>query len=141
MRRQIVSAANVSWRTIAGVDFQVIGPYVMVAKPDPFRSTWVWLRKDGGVSASWEVFVTPAGAPAKSPVAIDQSASGALAVAMLLPVWDTEVNFKPVAPMPEEKWEYPEERSYRRRFGDYPDRTTAYDSRWDHVNSGVGPYT
>jgi hypothetical protein len=136
MRTPIVNAANVSWRAIGGIDFQVIAPYVLVAKPNQLRSTWVWLRKERGAQV-WEAYVTPAGAPAEHPVALDASAAGALAIAMALPLWDEEVDFKPTAPVPTPVWSYPEaRRSYRHWPGDYADRATAHDSRWDWSRSG-----
>lgn len=130
MRVPIVNLANVRWRTLEGIDFQVIAPYVMVAKPDRMRATWVWLRKDRE-TGTWEAYVGPAGKPATAPIARDRSATGALAVAMASPEWDKKVKFRPSKPVTIPNWEYPESRSYKRRPGDYPERATAHDPRWD----------
>lgn len=141
MRKPILNLANVQWRTIAGIDFQQVEPYVMVAKPDHMRSVWVWLRRDRGASR-WDAYVVPAGGRVGAPIASDASAQGALAVVMALPEWSREVVFKPTRQVVTPEWSYPEEgRSYKHRPGSYADRGTAHDSRWDHVNSGVGPYT
>jgi len=128
MRTPIVNTANVRWRTMVGIDFQVLAPYVMVAKPDRRYAVWVWLRKEAG---RWEAYLGPAGAPAKAPIARDASATGALAVAMASPQWERMVPSKPTNPVPVPTWSYPEGTSYRRRPGDYPDRATAFDARWD----------
>lgn len=138
MRTPLINGvAAVRWRTLNGIDFQLVAPYVMVAKPDHHRAVWVWLRKDQDTH-TWHAHVTAAGAPAGHPVARDASASGALEVAMSLPIWSTAVKFKPTRQVPAKVWSYPEGRSYKRRPGDYPDRTTAHDSRWDTTRSG-GP--
>ena len=105
MRVPVIATARVEWRTISGVDFQVIAPYVMVAKPDRYRAVWVWLRKEQG---KWHAHVTAAGAPAGRPVATDRSALGALAVAMDLPVWSQHVQLTPVLVTKIEEWSYPE---------------------------------
>lgn len=129
MRTPIINTANVSWRGIGGIDFQVIAPYVLLAKPNQLRPTWVWLRKEAGV---WEAYVTPAGAPATQAVARDASAAGALAVAMALPLWDEHVDFHPTTPVRAPAWSYPPaQHSYRHRPGHYTDRATAHDPRWD----------
>lgn len=130
MRTPIINTANVAWRSVGGIDFQVIAPYVLLAKPNQLRPTWVWLRKER--EGVWEAYVTPAGAPATHAVARDASAAGALAVAMALPLWEEEVDFKPAAPTPVPVWSYPSERpSYRYPAGYYDDRGTAHDRRWD----------
>src|SRR5688572_5860077 len=141
MRKPILNLPNEQWQTIAGIDFQKVAPFVMVAKPDHMRSVWVWLRKEPGASR-WDAYVGPAGAPVKAPVASEESGQGALAVVMALPEWSREVTFRPTRQVVTPAWSYPpEERSYKHRPGSYADRSTAHDSRWDHVNSGVGPYT
>lgn len=130
MREPLLNIANVRWRTIAGIDFQQVYPYVMVAKPDRLRTLWVWLRKDRDTNR-WEAYVATPGAALGAPIASDASAVGALAVVMALPQWSEEVTFKPTRQVSTPAWSYPSGRSYRRRPGDYPDRGTAHDSRWD----------
>jgi hypothetical protein len=130
MRTPIINTAMVTWRAIGGIDFQVIAPCVLLARPDQLRTTWVWLRKTR--EGVWEAYVTPAGAPARHPVARDRSAAGALAVAMALPLWSEHVDFRPARPSRVPQWSYPPaHRSYRHRGGYYTDRATAHDPRWD----------
>jgi hypothetical protein len=130
MRTPIVNANVVRWRTIEGIDFQQIAPYTLVAKPDRMRALWVWLRKERGAS-TWQAYVGAPGAPLRAPIASDRSATGALAVAMGLPVWSKPVRFVPTNPVPVPQWSYPEGGSYKRSPGHYKDRPTAHDASWD----------
>lgn len=114
------------WRTIGGVDFQQVKPYVLVGAPDPERAhLLVWLAKSGDV---WRARIAHGDRVLAS--RSRPSAQSALEAILRCPAWlAVPERVMDWAPLPDVD-PYPTNHA-RTPAGWYPDRPTAHDARWD----------